>query len=109
MTNAAGTPETDMAARVGDGMPRRVPLTQRGLTEQQWAALQHEKANEPPRKPMCLQDSPGSLTTRQEEAGVNYNSIHAAFAAHGWVMFMSWFGMLMLRSHYFYKSHHMQA
>lgn len=42
------------ADAVGD-MPRRSPLMQRGLTKQQWAELQHRKANKPPRKVLSFQ------------------------------------------------------
>lgn len=63
----AGVSEADMAGEVGDGMPRRVPLMQRGLTKQQWAALQHKKATKPARKPLCLQYPPGRLTPGPED------------------------------------------
>ena len=71
LTHTAGTLEADTVAGVDDGMPRRVALMQRGLTKQQWAALQHEKANKPPRKPLCVQYSPGRLTSGQEDQGLN--------------------------------------
>lgn len=58
MSHDAGTPEVDSAAEVAEDLPRRSPLTQRGLTKQQWAELQQQQqqaAVKPPRKPLTFQ------------------------------------------------------
>lgn len=51
----AGVPQAEAKADIAVDMPRRSPLTQRGLTKQQWAELQHRKANKPPRKVLSFQ------------------------------------------------------
>ena len=50
-----GTSEGDSAAAAAADLPKRSPLTQRGLTKQQWAELQHQKATKPPRKALSFQ------------------------------------------------------
>ena len=51
----AGVSEGDSAVAAAANLPKRSPLTQRGLTKQQWAELQHQKATKPPRKALSFQ------------------------------------------------------
>lgn len=61
MSHDAGTPEVDSAAEVAEDLPRRSPLSQRGLTKQQWAELQQQQATiKLPRKPLSFQYPAGT-------------------------------------------------
>ena len=55
------------AGEVGDWMPKRGPLTQRGLSKQEYEALQLRETNKTlaaaVRKPLCLEYPPGRPTT----------------------------------------------
>ena len=57
-----GAPEADLAGEAAaEDLPKRSPLMQRGLTKQQWADLQHQKATKPSRKALSFQYPAGSL------------------------------------------------
>ena len=64
------------AAEVGNWMPRRGPLTQRGLSKQEHAALQLQETNKAlaaaVRKPLSLEYPPGRPITRHRKKKLRY-------------------------------------
>lgn len=58
-TPAAAEADEQAAAEPAAVLPGRVPLLCKGMTSEQYAALQHHRANKVPRKALAFQYPPG--------------------------------------------------